>query len=80
MAQIDHPTSQVFFTTSAAAKFLNISLRTVQRAVKAGQLKARPISPGRKLIHKRDLYAFALFGKSRLSASERKELEEYLSD
>lgn len=80
MEQINEVQHQEFFTIRQAAEFLKISTRTLNRAIQAGRCRAHKISDNRTIIHKKWLYAFAIFGKSRLTASERKELQDYLKD
>jgi len=71
---------QKFLTLQESADFLRISVRTLNRAIKAGRVKAHKISDNRTIIHRKALYAFAIFGKPRLTPSEHKELETYLSE
>lgn len=65
---------QEFLTLRESAKILRTSTKTLKRAVDQGKCKATKVS-NRHLIHRKWLYAFALHGKTRLTASEREEIE-----
>ena len=68
-----------FLTLPEASKVLRISSRTLRRAIDRGKCKSVKIS-NRHLIHRKWLYAFALHGKTRLTPSEREEIEYLLKD
>lgn len=70
---------QEFLTIHEASEVLRTSARTIRRAIDRGKCKSVKIT-NRHLIHRKWLYAFALHGKTRLTPSEREEIEYLLKD
>ena len=69
-----------WFTVAQASEYSTLSARTLRRAIKQGRLKAsRNGSHGKWLIHRRNLDAFLLHGKCRLSPTEQAEYERLTS-
>lgn len=66
-----------WFTVTLASEYSGLSERTLRRAILEGKLKAsRTCSRGKYLIAKRNLDAFLMFGRCRLSSIEKHQLEE----
>ncbi|MCF7801111.1 MAG: helix-turn-helix domain-containing protein [Candidatus Marinimicrobia bacterium] len=68
-----------FLTLDEAAKIVRTSARTIRRAIQRGRCKATRVS-NRYLIHRKWLYAYALYGKTRLTSAEKDEIEYLMKD
>lgn len=75
-----NPSNRQWFTVTLASDYSTLSVRTLRRAIQQGKLKASRSCPGgRWLIHRRNLDSFLMFGKCRLSPTERLQYEELTS-
>lgn len=72
--------NQTFFLTlKEAAHELRCSSRTVLRAIERGHIRGRKAGGGKWIINRRSILAYGLGYGPRLSATERKELQELTS-
>ena len=78
MSLSDQKSGDTYFTISQAAQYLKVSTRTLQRFIKEGRLRVSRVTTRRIIIHKKWLDAYAIYGRSRLTPTEWRELHAFI--